>query len=233
MYSPKRLSFTLLLALFSFGTAYAQTPLVLAEAELAIPFGSAKGQMAFVGSHLVFVAQENPRSSLTITQAEIATIQRSGEVVTITTRRALRDADGERDTFRFRLSQPGALMSWYETASAAALTAAAGPVDTPKAAGASAVISSYQVKHDHAIGSCHGTLILTEDGVIFESNDKIEDSRQWKLIDIRKVGQDGVYKLKIETFRGGDFNFELSGKGIDSGEYRRLVDRIARARTIK
>jgi len=34
----------------------------------------------------------------------------------------------------------------------------------------------------------------------------------------------------VEPFQGGSFEFKLSGKGIDSTEFRQLVDRVARAR---
>ncbi len=86
------------------------------------------------------------------------------------------------------------------------------------------------MKHDHRIGSCSGTLILTTTRVAFESTDEKDDSRQWQLLDIREVEQTGAYKLKVVPALGDDFNFELTGKGMDTGEFRRLVDRIARAR---
>lgn len=60
-----------------------------------------------------------------------------------------------------------------------------------------------------------------------------DHSRQWLLVDIKKVEQGGAYKLKVEPFVGDGFNFELTGNGIDSGDYRRMVDRIARARTTR
>lgn len=230
----KRLSLTLVmftLAAIGAGTVHAQTPLMFVEAELAVPFGAAKGQMAFVSSHIVFVATDNPRASLSIDRSDIARIDRSGDVVTIVTRRPLRDADGERDTFRFRLTQSASVMQWYETTAAA--PAAAVPAPAPAPAPASGVIASYQVKHSHLVGSCQGTLILSETAVSYDAPDRIEDARIWKLVDIKKVEQTGVYKLKVEPFQGNTFDFELSGKGIDSTEFRQLVDRIARARGVR
>lgn len=235
MSALKRLPFALValsLATLATGTVRAQSPLVVVEAELAVPFGAAKGQLGFVANHLVFVAADNARASLSIDRGDIARIDRAGDVVTIVTRRPLRDADGERDTFRFRLSQSANVMRWYETTAAAEAPATAVP--TPAAASApvpaSGVIASYQVKHNHLVGSCQGTLILSETAVSYESPDRIEDARIWKLIDIKKVEQNGVYKLKVEPFQGSSFDFELSGKGIDSSEFRQLVDRVARAR---
>lgn len=208
---------------FATGRAYAQTPLVVTDAELAVPFGAAPGKLALVGSQILFVATANPESSLSIERADIARLNREGEIVTITTHRALRDAAGLRDVFRFRLTESAGLMNWYAATPAAATTSAA-----PEASG---VLASFQVKHNHRIGSCQGTLVLTDDRLAFESISEIDDSRQWQLADIKEVEQNGIYKLKVSPFLGDTFNFVLSGKGMDSGEYRRLVDRIARART--
>ncbi|MBP7777429.1 MAG: hypothetical protein KA371_09895 [Acidobacteria bacterium] len=203
---------------FSAGVALAQTPLVVSGAELAQGFGAAKGQIALVGNQILFVATDDPKASLAIDRADIAKVDRSGDVVTVTTRRSL----GDRDEFRFRLAQPADLVRWYDGA-AVASTAPARPAQ-------SGVLASYQAKHDHRLGSCRGTLVLTNERVAFESIDEINDSRQWQLVDIKEVKQDGVYKLEVKPFLGDTFNFELTGKGMDSGEYRRLVDRIARAR---
>lgn len=232
MLTLKRLSLAAVFSAFAVGSPLAQTPLVLIDAELALSFGAAKGQVAFVGSHILFVSAENPKASLSIERADIAKMERSGDVTTITTRRPLRDADGSRDTFRFRPSDAAALMRWYESVPSAGPTTAAAAAPAP-AGGASAVLASYQVKHDHTIGSCQGTLIMTADAVSFESLDRIEDARQWKLIDIKKVEQTGIYKLKVEPFQGDAFNFQLNGKGIDSGEFRQLQDRLARARAVR
>ncbi|MGQ0733231.1 MAG: hypothetical protein ACT4QD_06190 [Acidobacteriota bacterium] len=210
--------------------ASAQTTLVVNEAELAIPFGAAKGQLVLVGDQVVFVGIDPPTSSLSIHRSDIRAVDRSGDVVTITTHHVLRDASGSRDTFRFRLARAADLVTWYGTA-----TAAAAPVPpsamTKPVSPASAVLARFQAKHDHRIGSCQGTLVLTKRYVGFESIDEINDSRQWQLVDIKEVELKGIYRLKVEPFLGDTFNFELTGKGMHSGEYRRLGDRIARART--
>lgn len=205
-------------------SAHAQTPLAVTDAELAVPFGASPGQLALVGSQLVFVDSKNPKLSLSIDRADVASVNRSGDVVTITTRRQLRDENGERDVFRFRVAESAGVMAWYGAPAAATAV-------MPEAPAASGVLASFQVKHDHRLGSCQGRLILTNDRVAFESLDEINDSRQWRHVDIKEVEQNGIYKLKVSPFLGETFNFELSGKGMDSGEYRRLVDRIARART--
>lgn len=208
----------------------AQTLVTVRQAELAVPFGSAQGQLAVAGDQLVFLSQQTPEASIAIARAEIRNLVRSGDTVTITTRQPLRDPSGTRDTFRFRLSEPSDLVGWYERGPMAATASSASPA--APAAG-SGVLESYQVKHDHRIGSCQGRLILTEDRLAFESIDEIDDSRQWELADLKEVRQNGIYKLRVVPFVGDTFNFELVGKGMDSGVYRRLVDRIAQARSTR
>ncbi len=221
---PMTLAFALVSVVLAFGRAEAQTTLAVTSAELAVPFGASSGHLALVGNQILFVDTGNPTASIAIDRADITAVTRDGDVVTVTTRRVLRDAAGARDVFRFRLDEPAGLMTWYGEAGPARPAAAPAMSDP-------AVLASFQAKHDHRIGSCQGTLVLTADRVAFESIDEINDSRKWQLVDIKEVQQDGIYKLQIKPFLGDTFNFELSGKGMDSGQYRRLVDRIARART--
>lgn len=225
MYSL-RLAASIVFAGLLASPAAAQSALQVHDAELAVPFGSAKGLLVLAGDQIVFISPDNPDMSLTIGRAEVKSADRTGEVVTISTHGTLRDKSGARSTFRFRLAEPAGLMGWYEKAPAAPSAAAAPPAAAPQDA-----LASYQVKHDHRIGSCQGRLILMPDRLAFESIDDINDSRQWMLEDIKEVKQNGIYKLKVEPFLGDTFNFELVGKGMDSGEFRRLVDRIAQART--
>ncbi len=230
LFSWRRIAPWSVVVLVAFGSpAAAQSALAVHEAELAVPFGSAEGLVAIAGNQIVFISPDSRDASVVIDRADIRTMNRSGDVVTVSTRNAIKDKSGTRDTFRFRLSQAPELMTWWEKSPAA--PAAAAPA--PAAAAPSAVLSSYQVKHDHRIGSCQGRLILMTDRVAFESIDEINDSRQWMLADLKEVKQDGIYKLKVEPFFGDTFNFELAGKGMDSGEYRRLVDRIAKARSAR
>lgn len=175
---------------FTVGSALAQTPLLVHDAELAQGFGATKGQIVLVGTQILFVAGDDPTASLAIDRADVTKVDRSGDVVTVNTRLSL----GDRNSFRFRLSQPGDLVKWYEGSA----VASASPVKP----GQSAVVASYQVKHDHRLGSCRGTLVLTNQRVAYESIDEINDSRHWQLVDIKEVDQKGAYKLEEWPERG-------------------------------
>ncbi len=140
----------------SLGPALAQTSLTVSDAELAVPFGAAKGHIALVGNQILFVAAEDPKASLAIDRADIAKLDRSGDVVTVTTRRSL----GDRDAFRFRLAQPGDLMKVVRRGCRGLDVA-----DHANRAGRSqsGILASFQAKHDHRLGSCRGTVVLTND----------------------------------------------------------------------
>lgn len=208
--------------------AVAQTFITPRQAELAVPFGSAKGMLVVAGDQVVFLSQEPPDASIAISRSAIRNVVRANDVVTITTTRPLQDRSGSRDTFRFRITDAAELMAWYEAGPAPAATAAAPSAPVP-----GDVLASYQVRHDHRIGSCRGQLILTDTRLAFESIDEIDDSRQWALEDLKEVEQDGVYKLKVEPFIGNTYNFELIGQGMDSAQFRGLVERIGRARATR
>jgi hypothetical protein len=47
---------------------------------------------------------------------------------------------------------------------------------------------------------------------------------------IREVTQDGPYRLKVAPFVGDAYNIELLGTGLDSAQFRQILDRIAAAR---
>lgn len=128
MFSSRRLAPFIVAAVFAVATSAAgQSALIVHDAELAVPFGSAKGLLAFAGDQITFISPENRNASLAIARADIRTASRSGDVVTITTRSAIRDGSGSRDSFRFRLSQASDLMAWYEKGPAAGAPAASAP----------------------------------------------------------------------------------------------------------
>ena len=93
------------------------------------------------------------------------------------------------------------------------------------------MVATYQVEHGHRpFGSCSGRLILTNSTVAYESIDNISHSRQWELRDIKELKLDNPYQLEIKPFAGNDYRFQLLGKGMDSQEYKDLVERITTAR---
>lgn len=196
----------------------AQADVDVFPAELAAGFGSTNGELVLIGAQLIFV-DSDPDSSFAISRSNIERVDRNQDVVTVNLRTPVRN---QRQVM-FRLSQPAGITSWFENSNEA------GSVSASADRGGD-VLMTFQARHDHLVGGCVGRLIVMEDRLAFESLDERNDSRQWVYADISELGQDGIYKLKVSPFLGNEYNLELIGRGLDSQQYRELVDRIADAR---
>lgn len=82
-------------------------------------------------------------------------------------------------------------------------------------------VYTFDVEHDHVVGSCQGTLKIFESGIHFVS-DEPKDSRDWKFLDIHRVTTEGPYQLMIYTYEndakklGKDkaYHFTLKNRGF-------------------
>ncbi len=84
-------------------------------------------------------------------------------------------------------------------------------------------IYEFAVRHRHRLGDCEGTLRVFDDKVVYESQ-KAENSRQWRVSDIRSISREGTYRFSITTFEpqfGGPtraYNFDLK-EGMEDEAY--------------
>jgi hypothetical protein len=62
------------------------------------------------------------------------------------------------------------------------------------------------VRHDHALGSCSGTLELTSKGYAFRSK---EHQWAWSFAEVAKLERREGRRLRIETVKQTSYNFEL------------------------
>ncbi len=68
------------------------------------------------------------------------------------------------------------------------------------------------VKHQHALGGCQGTLEISDQYVIYRTDNKTH-SRIWKYADLSSVGSTGPFQLRLTTMErvngeyGSDRNF--------------------------
>jgi hypothetical protein len=58
----------------------------------------------------------------------------------------------------------------------------------------------YRVKHDHALGSCHGKLIVGDQDIRYETSDG-KHSQTWSYIDIQKLDVISPTRLSVKTFK--------------------------------
>ena len=204
--------------------ATAQTALQVHVAEMSVPFGVASVHVLLVADHLVVVDEADPSDAFAIDRTNIDGVDRNGDVVTVTLMKPVRD----RTQLRFRMAAGAALARWSTCASSTRSTASPSPSGAGTTDDARVTL---QVQHNHRMrGNCVGQLMVSGDRISFESLTDLDHSRQWFFADIREVEQDGIYKLSISPFLGNDYDFELNGRGLNSQEYRQIVDGVAAAR---
>lgn len=196
--------------------AAAQTPIQVHDAEMAVPFGADQVRLVVVGDRLIVVGQGS--DGFAIDRSNVARVSRDGASVLV---ELTRPVDG-RSEIRLRLDDAESVVRWSD-----------GGGSAPRTTGAPVRGLTLQVKHDHMMlrGSCVGQLMIDGDRIAFESLSDVDHSRQWFYRDLREVKQDGIYKLEITPFLDNNYNFELSGRGLNSQEYRDIVNRVAAARS--
>lgn len=211
------------------GAALAQTSVAVKKAELAVPFGSVNGKVALVGEYLVFIDDDQPQSSFAIARNQIQNMTSDGGMVRITTKQPVQDRSGERTQFSLRLSEGdlATLTNWSQAA----------PGTNTAAAGGSAASSSdskqmsFPAEYTRLLGrSSRGRLIVNDDIIAYESTDRLDTSRRWQYRDIKEIKLKNPYEIEINPFVGGKYTLKLSGKGMDNGEFKTIVDRVTAAR---
>jgi hypothetical protein len=205
-------------------STWGQTSLTVREAELAIPFGSVEGHLIVVGEYLVFLDSREPQGSFAVSRSQVKSLDSQADNLRLTTLTAVKDRSGERTEFVFKLRENLEVVSWLSQP----VVDAPSPAETSKADRL-----AYNVQHKHRFGGCHGRLIVDSSKVSYESVSSLGHSRQWELSDIKTVKLGNPYKLEIRPFSGNDYDLELQGQGMDSQDYKILVDRITAARLAK
>lgn len=229
----KCIVFALLAALYV-APGNAQPPQQAYPAEFALPFGTAAGKLVLSGDYLIFVNDTAVESSFVIPRDNVQNVSLDGSVIAIALRQPMRYPPADQSTLHFRFTSPTSadpVVQWSKGAAAARMSPPAGQsAGTPKLEGQ---LFSYDVKHNHRIGSCSGRLIVTAEKVNFESLTDVNDSRQWSLKDIKEVSHDSPYELQIKPFIGNDYKFAFAGTSMDNADFAVLTKLIAAARTAR
>ena len=216
-------------AMFAAGPAAAQLAQQAYPVELSMPFGTAGGKLVTAGEYLIFVNDPNVERSFVIPRVNVQNVNVENGIMSVALNQPMRGEAGEPSRLSFRFTNPAdaeSIVRWSKTASADR-SAAAPNVGEPKIAGQQ---FSYQVKHNHRVGSCTGRLLVTADRVSYESLTDINDSRQWSMKDIKEVEHKNPYKLDIKSFTGNDYSFEFLGSAMKNEDYEDLTKSIAAAR---
>ena len=202
------------------------------QVQLAVPFGEVDGQLVINGSYLMFVDSQQPAASFVIPRDQVSNLTAAGASMTLDLVRPVQDRGGATNRLVFRLTYPEtgqAYTQWFhQTGGSSTGEANRTPESAPPASAPGTL--SFQVKHNHRIGSDMGSLVISPNQIAYESVTSVNDSRQWNYSDIKEIHQDGPYKLKIVPFSGDDYNFELLGQSLPPDQYHTIVDRVAKAR---
>jgi hypothetical protein len=216
--------------LFGSSVLLAQTKVEVKKAELSVPFGTVNGTAVLVGDYLVFIDEQQVQSSFAIARSEIQKITREARGVSIETRQPIRDRSGERNQFTVRLSDGDltTLMNW----SSILPTLPTQPTPTTSVAGVSDPEQmSFPAGFTQFLGrNSRGTLMVNAEMIAYESIDNLQSSRRWQYKDIKEIKLKNPYEIEINPFVGDKYNLRLEGKGMDSGDFRTIVDRITAAR---
>ncbi|MBI1353527.1 MAG: hypothetical protein GC160_04215 [Acidobacteria bacterium] len=211
----------------------AQLPVEAAEAELAIPFGAASGQIATADDLLLFLNSERMDASFAIRRENIRNMSVNNNVLTVETVEAVNGSNAlnfrllSGDASRFSRWAQGIAPATMTSGPAAAATSASAAV-APKA---SSVEMTYQARHNHRIGSgCTGRLLITDDRISYDSVDNIDHSRQWQLKEIKELKRKNPYKVIIDPFVGDKYELELIGGGMSSQDFQKIGSMISDSR---
>jgi hypothetical protein len=201
------------------GGSGAQAVSNVQRVEHAIPFGTAAGDLIGSGEHLIFVDDEERRSSFAISRGNVKDIRQKGASITIALARPVKTRSGESSSVGFRFRDPdGVRMISAWMSAHAAVPAAAGET------------LAFQVKHKHLIGADEGRLTITPAEVDYRSLTNFNASRRWKMSEIKEVKRDNPHSLAIVPFTGDQYKFEVIGPEIATEQFNRLVDYITTQR---
>jgi hypothetical protein len=193
--------------------------------EMAIPFGTATGKLILHDGYAVFLDDEKPESSFSVSRAELTSVGAEAGMLNALFKKNFKDRAGEKNRLSLRATKPEdteTLRRWFSAAEAAPAVAAAE---------AGKELFKLDVQQKRRLGKNQkGRLMLVGSQLIFESIDDPSSSRRWELKDIKSLENKNPYELRVEPFTGDDYRFELTGTPMEAAQYKLLVDKVTAAR---
>lgn len=214
--------------MFALGSSVlAQANMEVYKAELSVPFGEVEGKVVAVGDQLVFVDDDKPEFSFAIERSNISSVASDGKILTVETKREVKDRSGMKSRFVMRVFDGGSekLEKWLKGNSGFSAKNDANYVKTNSSTNSGMI---YEAKHAHRLyGSCTGKLIVGDDRFSYESSDDREHSRQWLLADIKTIKRNSPYKFQVKLFKGDGYELEILGNGIDITDFKVMENKLA------
>jgi hypothetical protein len=205
--------------------------------EMAAGFETANGKLVIAGEQVVFLDETSPEFSFWIARDQVESVTDSSGTLVVTLKEPIRDRQGQRTRLAFRYAPgttPQAMMAWFDN-QARTSTSSASVATTPGAGTAATSVGkadmSYEVRHKRLFGDTNGKLVVTDQLIRYECTDKIEDSRNWALRQVKEVKLKNPYELQIIPFTGDKYEFVVKGTPITGDDFKQITDRIVEART--
>lgn len=209
----------------------AQSEVRVLTADLGAPFGAVTGKLVVQETTLTFVDLEKPESSFAVDKTNVQSITRVNDSLVVQLKKAVKDRVGDSLRLSLRIAAPNesaVVEQWLQQGLAASSQAGAKTGAKP-----AEDRWSFPARRDKMLGGTDGTLVVTPERIIFESLDKAEETRRWDLKEIKELKRKNPYQVEIIPFTGEKYELKLSGSGMESEQFRQMVDWITRARTAK
>ncbi len=84
-------------------------------------------------------------------------------------------------------------------------------------------LQELPVRHDHLFGGCEGTLNITENAIIYVTENP-NDSRIWRLADVESFASTGDFDLRVST-RNETFHFDLK-LPLNKATYQHIWNKV-------
>lgn len=211
------------------------------NAQLSGPSGTTNGKIVVTGDRIIFVDDERPEQSFAVGKGDVRKLTFQQGELSVDLGRPVTDRFGSRTNLVLRTDNPQHIQS-VATWAGIPMTGGTATVRTDEArdmsaqqqAGSAAVtpgVLSFDARHDHAAGNCYGKLLVSSEGLRFESVGERDHSRSWKWNELEEVDRNpSEQKIIIEPNSGEDFTLKLSDGSQFDNVFRAITDRMVSAR---
>jgi hypothetical protein len=187
---------------FSF-SLIADEPITIQKVTVNTPSGTISGKVVGTGDNLVFIDDNDPQKSFTLSRGKIRNYTTENGAILVELERPASDQAGTQSNVRITVVDP---------ANATALTQWIGmPVERSR----TGTTYSTDVRHDHkGKGECNGKLLADDTTLRFESISEANHSRTWNYNDLQSFQEEKDHSLlKVTTKDGEKYDFRtVNGK---------------------
>ncbi len=198
--------------------------------EMASGFETSTGKLVIAGNQLVFLDDSSPQYSFVVTRNQVGDLRETNGTLVIVLTEPIRDRQGQKTSLSFRYgvgTSPQSAIDWFNSSASRASSAPQTPMATRAAQSGDMM---YDVRHKRMFGDTNGKLTMTDSLISYESTDKIEDSRNWSLREVKEVKLKNPYELQIIPFTGDKYDFVVKGTPITGDDFKAITDRVVNAR---